>query len=919
MPSSYIPGPDVSIDSSALRFVRRDGEEVAWNAKKIEKAVGEAFVAQGQNPFSAAREIAQAITRRVAGFDVKIIALEQVQDLVQEELMRRGHFKIAEAYILYRSEHAKQRQVTQIDQQQGNILLLKGADGQHRLWTGADLLPRITWASQGLRLPLSSSEIAQRLCLKLHGEMDQKTLEEYFHRQARDLIAIDPEFDIFSAQFRWSFLYSQLLGWDPAQDSDPLFLEKQYRDAFPRYIQRAVEREILHPKMLEWNLDSLAAALDIKADRQWDCIATHTLFEDFLLRDWETGDVLELPQFLWMRVAMGLFLAETSPQREQWVLELYGLLKNRLFCVAPAALSYVGTSKAQLLSTYAYRVQDDLESIMIRGIADNALAVKWSATLSGSWTAVRGSGSPIRGTRRKSAGVMPFLELHQHQLTIAQPIREASEISSNVSLEIWHADIETFIDFQHSKGHEKASSALGTEVWIPDLFMKRVRTDGDWTLFRVEETRALLSLYGEDFEKAYEAWEQKAREGQCWSRTLSAAGLWGKIMTRIYETGFPHIAFKDRCNERHMLAPEGMVHSSGVDSEHMLYTEPEASMGCPVGAIILHRHLDEQGNLDQKRLQQTIHLAVRALDAMLDANDFPSEKTREWTGQYRPLGLGIIGLQDALYQKSLAFDDPQAVVFQDHCCEVFAYHTIAASLELAKEKGPYPRWEHSRWAQGKFSWESYHRPSCWPKTESAEAPTSLSWETLREQLQTNGLRNASLMAFSSMASVAHLMACYPGVMPATEYGFQKHFSHSRKVTVLHRTLVECLRAAGCWTKELYEALCHHPDQKISLPQLPESLQSVFRLAFDLDAESLLQAASVRQKWIDQSQSVDLYLTHPNMATLSSLYQRAWEYGLKTVHALKIAPLSTYHAEMPSFISLDDAMAGLRNGISHYDF
>jgi ribonucleoside-diphosphate reductase alpha chain len=517
---------------------------------------------------------------------------------------------------------------------------------------------------------------------------------------------------------------------------------------------------------------------------------------------------------------------------------------------------------------------------------------------------------------------MPCLELHQHQLAIAQPAQEASEIYSNASLEIWHADIEAFVDFQHSRSHERIPSALGTEVWIPDLFMKRVQTDGDWTLFRVEEARALLSLYGEDFEKAYEAWEQKAREGHCWSRTLSATGLWGKIMTRIYETGFPHIAFKDRCNERHMLAPEGMVHSSSVGSEHMLYTEPEASMGCPVGAIVLHRHLDEEGNLDRERLQRTIHLAVRALDAMLDANDFPSEKTREWTLQYRPLGLGIIGLQDALYQKSLAFDDPQAIVFQDHCCEVLAYHTIEASVELAKEKGHYPRWEHSRWAQGDFPWESYHRPSCWTKTGSApmEAPTSLLWETLREQLHINGLRNASLMAFSSMTSIARLMACYPGIMSATEYGFREHFSHSKKVTVLHHTLVKCLRATGSWTKELYEALCHHPDQKVLFSQLPESLQAVFRMAFDLDAESLLQAASVRQKWIDQSQSVDLYLSHPNMAALSSLYQRAWEYGLKTIHTLKIALLAAYHdTEAPSFISLDEAMTGLQKGISHYDF
>ncbi|MDR0445118.1 MAG: ribonucleoside-diphosphate reductase subunit alpha [Puniceicoccales bacterium] len=900
----------------SLRFIRRNGEEVSWDSKKIEKAVGEAFVAQHQNPLPVAQEIAQAVTQRVCTLKVRTIALEQVQDLVQEELMRRGYFKIAEAYILYRSERTKQRQEEKTNDQQEAIFLLRDKNGRSRLWTELDLLPWILFATQELDLPLSPKQIAQRLCHNLQGEMAQKDWEEHLLRQARGLMTVDPGFNFFSAQLQWSFLCSQILDWDPAQE-DAAALEKKYREAFPRYIQEAVEAGLLHPEMLAWDLEKLAAALDVSADRQWDCIAMHKLLENYLLCEWETGICWELPQFFWMRIAMGIFLAEASPQREQWVLELYRLFKDRLFCVAPTALRYAGTVRAQMLSTYIYQVQDDLESIMIKGIADNALAVKWGAALSGSWTAVRGSGSPIRGTRQGSGGVMPFLELHQHQLAIARPGGEGSKIYGNASLEIWHADIEAFIDFKHRDAQENSTNGLGTELWIPDIFMKRVRSDEHWTLFRVEETRELLSLYGQNFEECYREFEQEARDGKCWSRTIPAAGLWGKIMARIYETGFPHIAFKDRCNERRML--ESTIHSSSVGSEHLLHAEPEASTGCPSGEIILHRHLDAHGNLDLPRLRRTIHLAVRALDAMLDANYFPAQTSEKLTRRYRPLGLGIAGLQDALYQKNLAFDDPQSIAFQDDCLEMFSYYAIEASVDLAQEKGRYECFGQSLWAQGKFPWESHRCPSCCEIKES-EHRASLPWETLRGRMKAEGMRNAYLMALSSTRSTARLMACYPGVAPATGHVFSKHFSADEKIAFFSDALVKHLQMAGYWTQEFYEKMRCCGGELTALLPMTEPIRDIFKTAFVLDTESLLQAASVRQKWIDQSQCLDIYLNIANMAALSFLYQRAWEYGLKTIHALKMAPLpSDIYEEIPLPSSLYEAMENLHNGVLHYDF
>ncbi|MDR0728054.1 MAG: ribonucleoside-diphosphate reductase subunit alpha [Puniceicoccales bacterium] len=946
--------PDWAPNARPPRFVRRSGEEVAWNAKRIEKAVGEAFAAQRRESFPAAREIAQTVTRRVTALGVPSVALERVQDLVQEELMRRGHFKVAEAYILYRSEHTKLRRqkAKPATPAQESFLLVKEADGQSRLWTIAELLPWITFAARGLDLPLSPTEIAQQLGQQLEGEIGQAELEVHLNRRARALVAVAPEFDFFAARFRWSFLYSRFLNWEPTA---PELLEKAYREAFPRHVRRAVERGILHPRMLDWDLNRLAEALDVGADERWEGPATQDLLENFLLRDWESGEVDELPQFLWMRVAMGIFLHEDTSPREDPVIELYQLLKDRRFCVAPPVLSYAGTPKAQLLSAYVYQLRDDLESIMAQGIADNALAIKWGASLSGSWTAVRGAGSPIRGTRRRSAGVIPFLELHQHQLALARPaIGESPKLYGQAALELWHADIEDFIDFRQSGA--RASSSLATELWIPDLFLKRVRAEGEWTLFRVEEVCPLRALYGEAFERAYEAQEREARAGRCWGRSLPAAGLWGKILARIYENGFPRLAFKDRCNGGHMLAPEGLLHSSGLDSELLLRSEPEASLGCPVAVLSLPRHLDAQGALDRAQLRRSVRLALRALDAMLDAKPYPSPAAEALTLRYRPIALGLVGLQEALWQKQLAFDAPASLAFQDECLEVFSYDVIEASVDLAQERGRYPRFGHSLWAQGKFPWECQGRAPRPEGTASEEgnwaaegnwgtrkplldrealrmdgmAPEggergtwkpSLDWEALRQRLRSHGLRHAYLLALPAAESAARLMGCSPGLLPATGLLESPSAAENRDEPELFpkHALVHYLRSAGVWTAEFYQKLCRGQSPALLSAEWPEAVRAVTRTAFELDAESLLQAAAVRQRWLDQSQTLELYLDRPNMAALSSLYQRAWEYGLKTLHGLKLAPLADTFPETLSLGSLDAAMAGLRQGMASYDF
>ncbi|MDR3143865.1 MAG: ribonucleoside-diphosphate reductase subunit alpha [Puniceicoccales bacterium] len=927
MSYAAIPGNihNWSPNSQAPRFIRRDGEEVAWNAKRIEKAVSEAFAAQHQESFPSAREIAQTVTRRVIALGVPSIALERVQDMVQEELMRRGHFKVAEAYILYRSEHAQLRgqKAKSAMSAQESFLLVKESDGQSHLWTIGELLPRIAFASRGLDLSLSPTEIAQRLGQQLEGEIEQSDLEVHLNRGARGLVAVAPEFDFFAARFRWSFLYSRFLAWEPAA---PELLEQAYREAFPRHIQRAVERGILHSRMLDWDLRRLAEALDVGADERWDGLATQELLENFLLRDWESGEVDELPQFLWMRVAMGIFLHENSSPHEEQVIELYELLKDRRFCVAPTVLSYAGTPKAHLLSAYVYQLRDDLESIMAQGIADNALAVKWGASLSGSWTSVRGAGSPIRGTRQRSAGVMPFLELHQHQLALARPaIGENPKLCGKAALELWHADIEDFIDFRQS-GARATSSSLATELWIPDLFLKRVQAEGEWMLFRVEEVRQLQTLYGEAFESAYEAQEQEARAGRCWGRSLPAAALWGKILARIYENGIPRLAFKDRCNGDHMLAPEGLLHSSGVDSELLLRSEPEASLGCPIAVLSLPRHLDAQGTLDRAQLRRSVRLAVRALDAMLDAKPYPSPAAEALTLCYRPIALGLVGLQEALWQKQLAFDAPASLAFQDECMEVFSYDVIEVSIDLAQEKGRYPCFGHSLWAQGKFPWECHSRTLRAGGTAKEDRhremrTPSLDWEPLRQRLLNYGLRHAYLLALPAIESAARLMGCSPGMLPATWQLHPPSSPENREEPELFpkHAFVHYLRSAGVWTAEFYQKLCSGQSMALLSADWPETVRAVARTAFELDAESLLQAAAVRQRWIDQSQTLELYLDRPNMAALSSLYQRAWEYGLKTLHGLKLAPLADTFQETISLGSLDAAMAGLRKGMVPYDF
>ncbi|MDR2720943.1 MAG: ribonucleoside-diphosphate reductase subunit alpha, partial [Puniceicoccales bacterium] len=537
-----------------IKLIRRNNQVVPWNEMKIKNAVTQAFLAIKQDPAPAAK-IAEEVTKSVINSGLLFAHVEDVQDYVQEELMSEGFFKVAEAYILYRSKRAQMRDNEQIEDQatdaasQEAIILIRSGKGENFLWDGSDLQARISFARVGINSHLTNDEVVCALRNGVISEMDYDSLRTLVIENARSLIEKDPNFAIFAARIQLSYLYEDILNWRCSSDGVSWLQERQ-RSTFAKYIEHGVQLGLLHKGMLKYDLEMIATELDIRADLEFDAIALQSLVENYLLRD-SVHTILETPQMLWMRVAMGVFLGGDHAERD--AIALYELFKERKFCLSTPTLYYAGTPKAQMMASYVYHIRDDLESIMARGIADNAFISKWGGGVGGSWTNVRGRGMKIKGTRGDSPGIIPFLQLHQHQLAVANQGTERRRGKGLASLEAWHCDVKEFIDYKKKVGGSNVGNdELGTVLWIPDLFMKRLEENIDWTLFNPEDASDLHDLYGSKFEKRYIELEEQSAEGKIPSQRVATSDLWQKIMQRIFETGYPKIAFKDTCNRANM-------------------------------------------------------------------------------------------------------------------------------------------------------------------------------------------------------------------------------------------------------------------------------------------------------------------------------------------------------------------------------
>lgn len=876
------------------KVIRRSGQLVAWNHDKIEIAVRKAFLSMELDS-SPAVAVAEAVSRAVAEEGKQFVHIEDVQNLVEEELMKQGHFKVARSYIQYRAMRNTLRDAEEIQEsiavadesdQQQSLILVRTNDGNSFLWDGQDLKKRIDFATLGLDLCFNRAEIEMELRRSIFSEITEDALKTTIILNARTMMQHDADFAKFAARILLTYIYEEVLGWDIARDGIEA-LPAFHRRAFRRNLARGVEIERIHPRLLQFNLDRLADALDPAADMDFDFLGIQTLYDRYLIIDKKAQPAkrLEAPQLFWMRVAMGLCVEEKGDAEER-IISLYRLYKSRRFCSSTPTLFNSGTMHSQLSSCYLYKVDDSIESIMIRGIAENAFLSKWAGGLGGSWTSVRGTGGYIKGTNGESQGVIPFLKLHNDQL-VAVNQGGKRRGSGCAYLEVWHNDIEDFLQLRVNTGDDRRRAHdLNTANWIPDLFMKRMEARENWTLFRANEVPDLHDLYGSAFEKRYTEYEAKAAAGQIFGRVIPAVDLWKAMLKSIFETGHPWITFKDPCNVRSPQDHVGVIHSSNLCTEITLNTSKDETAVCNLGSILIDNHLDAAGGIDHEKLRDTIRTAVRMLDNVIDINFYPTEAARTANSRHRPIGLGVMGLQYALYKKGIPFASKEGVEFNDEFMEAVAYYAYEASSDLAKEKGTYSTYKGSKWDRGLLPQDTLDLLEK-ERGIPVEVPRGgkMDWSGLRAKIAKQGMRNSNVLAIAPTATISNIMGSSPCIEPLFTNMYTKS-NLSGDFMVLNPYLVRDLKKRGLWTPEVRARVKYTDGELGSIEEIPVDLQRKYATAFAVDWSWVIDAAARRQKWIDQSQSVNLFFGSTEMGPLSRMYRAAWRQGLKTTYYLR---------------------------------
>ena len=885
-------GEVAPVDPLAIttRLMRRNGQVVPWLPNKITTAVRMAFLSLEQDPAPAVR-VTAAVTRRVADLGQTIIGIEEVQDLVQEELMRQGHFKVAHNYILYRAYRARRReelaaQPVVVDDRQESMILVKSADGSTYLWNGDELRKRIAFAAAGLELVRTPDQIESELRRGLFNEISEADLRKTIELNAKSLVEVDADFAKFAARICLSYIYEEVLGWSITRDGVSQ-LKEFHRAKFAAYVERGIAIGRLSPDLRKYDLAKLAAALDPMADLDFELLGVQTMYDRYLIIDKTVKPArrLETPQFFWMRVAMGLFLREEK-NREDWVIRLHALYKSRRFCSSTPTLFNSGTLHSQLSSCYLYQVNDTIESIMIRGIAENAFLSKWAGGLGGSWTSVRGTGSYIRGTNGESQGIIPFLKLHNDQL-VAVNQGGKRRGSGCAYLETWHNDIEDFLELRKNTGDDRRRTHdMNTANWIPDLFMKRLKNRQGWTLFLSNETPDLHETFGADFEKRYVAYEERAKKGEIFGKEIPALELWKKMLGMIFETGHPWITFKDPCNVRSPQDHVGVIHSSNLCTEITLNTSAEETAVCNLGSVVLDSHLKADGGIDHAMLRETVTVAVRALDNVIDINFYPTKAAEVSNLRHRPVGMGVMGLQDCLYRRDVSFASDAAVEFNDEIMEAVAYYAYETSADLAAERGTYSTYKGSKWDRGLLPQDTVDLLEQ-ERGEPIEVKRGgrMDWAPVRAKIAKSGMRNSNVLAIAPTATISNIVGSSPCIEPTYKNLFVKS-NLSGEFTELNGYLVRDLKKLGLWNQEMMQQIKYFDGELKDIAEIPQAIKDKYLTAFTIENKWLIDAAARRQKWIDQAQSLNLFLPTPDLKMLSHMYQYAWRTGLKTTYYLR---------------------------------
>lgn len=864
-----------------LQVIKRTGEIATFNAEKISVAIGKAFLAvEGQQGTDSSRihdRITQLTEMVMNTFNRRLpsggtIHIEEIQDQVELALMRTGEQKVARAYVIYRDQRASARQQTGANHHP--TLQITDANGQLQPLDLDALTATIETASEGLE-GIDVQAILDETVKNLYNGVKESDIATTMMMATRTRIEQEPNYTYVTARLLSSELVStglEFLGL-PAETLEG--------DALETFLKKGIELDLLSEDLLNFDLAKLAAAIKPERSNQFTYLGLQTLFDRYFIHS--NGVRFELPQLFFMRVSMGLALNEEN--KEDRAIEFYDLLSSFDYMASTPTLFNSGTLRPQLSSCYLTTIGDDLYDIY-GAMRDNAMLSKWAGGLGNDWTPVRALNSYIKGTNGKSQGVVPFLKVaNDTAVAVNQGGKRKGAVCAY--LETWHLDVEEFLELRKNTGDDRRRTHdMNTANWVPDLFMQRVFEDAEWTLFTPSETPDLHDLTGAEFAERYAHYEAVAKQENMLHKKVRAKDLWRKMLSMLFETGHPWITFKDVCNLRSPQQHVGVVHSSNLCTEITLNTNQDEIAVCNLGSINLVQHV-QGGVLDREKLARTVKTAVRMLDNVIDINYYAVPQAKNSNLKHRPVGMGIMGFQDALYEMNLAYGSDAAVDFADESMEVISYYAIETSSNLALERGAYSTFKGSLWDQGILPIDSLEivaksRPE---RMFEVDRTQRLDWDSLRTKVQKDGMRNSNVMAIAPTATISNIC----GVSQSIEPTFQNLYVKSNlsgEFTVINPYLVRALKERGLWDTVMVNDLKHFEGSVQKIARIPEELKAIFATAFEVDTRWIVDAASRRQKWIDQAQSLNLYIAGANGKKLDITYKMAWLRGLKTTYYLR---------------------------------
>ncbi|MEI6169464.1 MAG: ribonucleoside-diphosphate reductase subunit alpha [Candidatus Saccharibacteria bacterium] len=876
-------------EMSFEQIKKRNGQMVDFDRSRIEIAIGKASESVGGEADS--QDIKEVVSEVIAQADQAFIEstpdVETLQDLIEQQLMRSGHYKTVRAFIIYRDTHKAMRDAESArsaEKLEQSNLKVTMPDGTLENFSYAKLVKDLIEAADDIADDVDLDDIAQAVKGSIYDGITYDELEDSMIMASKAQIETDPLYSQLSSRLMLRKIYKEVLGNDFKRS-----YEETYKSTFKNFIKETIKDGRLDKRLSQFDMEKLANYMKLDRDNLIDFMGLDMLHDRYFIQSQGRLKRLEAPQGFWMRIAMGLAIAEKK-DIDKWAMEFYDVLSTLRYVPSTPTLFHSGTAKPQLSSCFLNTVEDDLKHIF-KVYLDNALMSKYSGGIATDWSNIRGTGSLIKTVNIPSQGVVPFLKI-MNDTTVAISRSGKRKGATCAYLETWHLDIEDFLELRKNTGDERRRTHdMNTANWVPDLFMERVISNQPWTLFSPEETPDLHDLYGQAFKKRYEEYEQMAEEGKIsLFRSVPATQLWRKMLTMLFETGHPWITFKDACNVRSPQDHVGVIHNSNLCTEITLNNSAEETAVCNLGSINMAKHI-KSGKLDKELIQDTTEIAMRMLDNVVDICYYTTKECENSNLKHRPVGLGIMGFQDALYMLDINFDSPKAVEFADESMELISYHAILGSSKLSKERGAYKSFKGSKWDRGIFPADTIDLlEEERGRKIDVKRGGKLDWKYVKSHVKKNGMRNSNTMAIAPTASIANIAGCYPCIEPIYKNLYVKS-NMSGDFTVINSYLIEDLKSLGLWNDAMVRKIKFHDGSIQKISEIPEKLRKKYREVFEIDSQALVKITAHRGKWIDQSQSFNIFVQGVSGKQLSDIYMAAWEQGLKTTYYLRSMAIS----------------------------